>query len=176
MVGKLFRLLKDTAFQYPAVLSGYMIYMYYFFVTLDFYKSFKVEHLSSSEFLTHFDAVLWMWLLSYALVKILSYREEMHVHEKLLLIRDQQAKEAEWRCDQYATYTKQLKTMVNEPIVKAFRSVGLIRQKEGLGQVLDSKLKQVDEQLHEVFGALGRFYSNTNTITSLKYPSSECGK
>lgn len=92
-----------TGVPHPAVLSTYLIYfyyfflLYYFFVTLDFYKNSKAEDLSSREFLMHFDAMLWMWLLAFAFVKILSYRDRTHLHVKLLLIQEHQARKAEWK-------------------------------------------------------------------------------
>lgn len=166
MVRKLLHLLRDTAARYPAIISAYFIYLYYFFVTLDFYKSFKAAHLASSEFLTHFDALFWMWLLAFAFVKVLAYREKSHLHEKLMIIQEQQAREAEWRCDQYQNLTTTLKTEVNEPVVIASGYLRLIRQQYQNGNGITSKLDAVDEQLKKVVRGLDGFYSKIKSVES----------
>ncbi|MEE9288399.1 MAG: hypothetical protein V3U69_02295 [Bacteroidota bacterium] len=164
MIAKLFRLVKDTVVQYPAILAGYLIYMYYFFVTLDFFENFKLAHLSSSDFLTHFDAVFWMWLLAYAFVKILSYREKSYLHEKLHLIQEHQAREAEWRCNQYQFFTEELKTEINEPIAVATGYVRLIRQQHKNGNGTGAKLDEIDAQLKKVIRGLDGFYSRSRGV------------
>lgn len=147
-------------------MSAYLIYTYYFFVTLDFYKSFKAAHLARSEFLMHFDALLWMWLLAFAFVKLLAYREKSHLHEKLLIIQEQQAREADWRCEQYQNLTTTLKTEVNEPIAIASGYLRLIRQQYQDGNGITSKLDAVDEQLKKVVKGLDGFYSRVKTVES----------
>lgn len=163
MIRKVLRLVRDTAVQYPAVLSAYLIYMYYFFVTMDFYESFKADQLSSSEFLMHFDSLFWMWLLAFALVKVLAYREKTHLHEKLLLIQEHQAREAEWKCQQYETLTSELKTDVNEPITIATGYVKII-QRQDTGNGFRSKLDEVDSQLRKVIRGLGGFYTRFKSV------------
>ena len=164
MLAKLFRVVKDTVVQNPAVLAGYLIYMYYFFVTLDFYENFKLAHLTSSDFLMHFDAVLWMWLLAYAYVKILSNREKTRLHEKLHLIQEHQAKEAEWKCNQYQFLTEELKTEVNEPIAIATGYVRLIQQLHKNGNGTGAKLVEIDAQLKRVIRGLDGFYSRARGV------------
>lgn len=166
MVRRILRLMRDTAVQYPAVISGYLIYMYYFLVTMDFYKNIKTHFLSSNEFLTHFDALLWMWLLAYALVKVIGYREKVHLHEQLLLIQEHQAREAEWRCDRYETLTSELKTEVNEPIAIATGYVRLIQQQHHDGNGISSKLDAIDSQLRKVIKGLDGFYSRFKSVNA----------
>lgn len=164
MVRKLLRLLRDMAVRYPAILSAYLLYMYYLFVTLDFYKSFKAAHFSSSEFLTHFDALFWMWLLAFAFVKILAYREKNHLNEKLLFIQEQQASEAEWKCKRYQSLALELKTEVNEPIAIASRCVRTVRHQSRNGSGITSKLEAIDVQLSRVIRGLGGFYSGIKSV------------
>ena len=65
--------------RYPAVLSGYIIYFYFLFETIDFFKDVKERSANSFQ---NFDALIWMWLLAWALVKIIEYRTKLLDHQK----------------------------------------------------------------------------------------------
>ncbi|MCX6138029.1 MAG: hypothetical protein NTV54_11100 [Ignavibacteriales bacterium] len=77
--------------RYPAILAAYFIYGYYFVSTMDFYIAFKQHHLNMNEsvsilgvlsvVLSHFDTVLWMWVLSWVLIWVIELREKLHHHE-----------------------------------------------------------------------------------------------
>lgn len=67
--------------RYPAVLSGYIIYFYFLFETLDFYRDVK-SHSPHANSFQNFDALIWMWLLAWALVKIIEYRTKLQDHLK----------------------------------------------------------------------------------------------
>src|SRR3972149_1002411 len=67
----------------PAVLSGYLIYLYLFLATLDFYQDVKEKTLHRfTDYFQNFDALIWMWLLAWALVKVIEYRTKGQIHEK----------------------------------------------------------------------------------------------
>jgi signal transduction histidine kinase len=93
--------------RYPAILAAYFIYGYYFISTMDFYIAFKHGQLdvkgSMSFFAivvavaSHFDTVLWMWLLSWVLIWVIELRDKLHQHEienlehqKTILLRETQ--------------------------------------------------------------------------------------
>src|SRR5208283_5670806 len=74
--------IRDFVARYPAVLASYFIYGYYFISTLDFYVAFKKKHLGTSETFSHFDTLLWMWVLAWALVRVIDLREKLITKEK----------------------------------------------------------------------------------------------
>src|SRR5512146_2656106 len=67
--------------RYPAVLSGYIIYLYFLFETLDFYRNVKEKAPHANSF-QNFDALIWMWLLAWTLVKVIEYRTKLQDHLK----------------------------------------------------------------------------------------------
>lgn len=77
--------------RYPAILAAYFIYGYYFISTMDFYIAFKHSHLDGKESMSlgalaalvasHFDTVLWMWLLAWVLIWVIELRDKLHRHE-----------------------------------------------------------------------------------------------
>ncbi|MBI3112313.1 MAG: hypothetical protein HYZ01_12170 [Ignavibacteriales bacterium] len=81
--------LKDFFIKHPAVLSGYIIYAYLFISTMEFYRDFKERHFTHFlDFYKSFDALIWMWLLAFALVKVIEYRTKVSEKQKQLSIKE----------------------------------------------------------------------------------------
>src|SRR3972149_5523919 len=84
-----FRPLKDFFIKHPAVLSGYIIYAYLFISTMEFYRDFKEKHFTHFlDYFKSFDALIWMWLLALALVKVIEYRTKVSVKQTQLSIKE----------------------------------------------------------------------------------------
>ena len=100
LIKKLWTLLKplrDFFIKHPAVLSGYIIYAYFFITTMDFYKDLKLSHFKAFNIVERFDALIWMWLLAVVLVKVIEYRNKLNEQERLRLEhkREMQLKETQ---------------------------------------------------------------------------------
>jgi signal transduction histidine kinase len=84
-----FRPLGNFFVKHPAILSGYIIYGYLFISTMEFYRDFKEKHFDNFlQYFTSFDALLWMWLLAFALVKIIEYRTRALAKQKELAVKE----------------------------------------------------------------------------------------
>ncbi|MEX1276889.1 MAG: histidine kinase dimerization/phospho-acceptor domain-containing protein [Bacteroidota bacterium] len=84
-----FRPLKDFFIKHPAVLSGYIIYAYLFISTMEFYRDFKEKHFTHFlDYFKSFDALIWMWLLAFALVKVIEYRTRVTQKQAQLSVRE----------------------------------------------------------------------------------------
>ena len=108
---------RDYFVKHPALLSGYIIYGYFFVTTMGFYKDFKMTHtvgfLSTVE---KFDALVWMWLLAVVLVKVIEYRNRLNEQERLRL---EHAKELEVKGAQLSTTHQMIRTLqhqINNPL------------------------------------------------------------
>ena len=103
--------------RYPAVLSGYIIYIYFFLATMDFYQDVKVNAPGQIfGYFQNFDALIWMWLLAWALVKIIEYRSRMQEHVKKELLQKQ---ELEVRQTQLTTMHEVIRALqhdINNPL------------------------------------------------------------
>lgn len=84
-MNKAYIAVRDFVLRYPAILASYFIYSYYFISTMDFYIKFKHRHFGAKDTFQHFDTLLWMWVLAYALVKVIDLRERLHLREKTFL-------------------------------------------------------------------------------------------
>lgn len=103
--------------KYPAVLSGYIIYLYLFLATLDFYRDVKEKALHRfSDYFENFDALIWMWLLAVALVKIIEYRTKVQIHEKKELEHRQALKIQQTQLDTMHEVIRALQHDINNPL------------------------------------------------------------
>lgn len=120
---------RDFVTRYPAVLASYFIYGYYFISTLDFYVAFKKRHLGASETLSHFDTLLWMWLLAWALVRVIELRERLTSKERENLAHQHtiQLKETQLRTLNEVVTT--LKHRINNPLAIILGYVRLAKKK-----------------------------------------------
>lgn len=132
---------RDFVLRYPAILASYFIYSYYFISTMDFYIKFKHRSFGTTEALQHFDTLLWMWVLSYALVKVIELRDMLHTREKVLLEHtyDIQLKETQIQTLHEVIMT--LKHEINNPLAIILGYTRLLKK-----NITDAEtLKKIDE-------------------------------
>jgi len=103
--------------QYPAVLSGYIIYLYFFFATLEFYQDVKTKapgHIFG--YFQNFDALLWMWLLAVALVKIIEYRSKVQEHTRREMMQRQELELKQTQLNTMHEVIRALQHDINNPL------------------------------------------------------------
>jgi len=113
----LFEPLTNFFARYPAVLSGYIIYLYLFFATLDFYQDVKERaprHIT--DYFQNFDALIWMWLLAWALVKVIEYRTKVQTHEKKEFEHQQELKLRQMQLNTMQEVIRALQHDINNPL------------------------------------------------------------
>ena len=134
---------REFVTRYPAVLASYFIYGYYFISTLDFYVAFKKKHLGASETLSHFDTLLWMWALAWALVRVIELRERLNSKEKENVAHQHtiQLKETQLRTLNEVVTT--LKHRINNPLAIILGYVRLAKKKS-IDQDVAKKLDEIE--------------------------------
>ncbi len=113
----LFEPLVNFFIRYPAVLSGYIIYLYLFLATLDFYRDVKektAHHIV--DYFQNFDALIWMWLLAWALVKVIDYRTSVQTHQKKELEHQQEMKIKQTQLETMHEVIRALQHDINNPL------------------------------------------------------------
>lgn len=113
----IYKPVRDFFIKHPALLSGYIIYAYFFITTMDFYANFKqTRHVGILNTLEKFDALIWMWLLAVVLVKVIEYRTRINQQERLRLEHE---KELEVKGAQLSTTHQMIRTLqhqINNPL------------------------------------------------------------
>ncbi|MFA6541707.1 MAG: histidine kinase dimerization/phospho-acceptor domain-containing protein [Bacteroidota bacterium] len=140
-INKFLNPVKDFILRYPAILASYFIYGYYFISTMDFYIKFKNKHFGATDALKHFDTLLWMWVLAYALVKVIELREKLHQKEKEMLEKQHDIELKETQIQTLHEVIMTLKHEINNPLAIILGYVRLLRK-----QVQDPEAtKKIDE-------------------------------
>ncbi len=98
-IAGLLKSIRDLPIKYPAVISGYIIYIYLFMTMIRFFVIAKHTHVTFIDALELFDALPFMWLLALTLVKVIEIRTKLHesetqraLKERELQIRETQLK------------------------------------------------------------------------------------
>ncbi|MEX1139037.1 MAG: histidine kinase dimerization/phospho-acceptor domain-containing protein [Bacteroidota bacterium] len=113
----LFEPLVTFFVRYPAVLSGYIIYIYFLLATLEFYQDVKVNAPGQIfGYFQNFDALIWMWLLAWALVKIIEYRSKMEEHRKRELMQKQDLELKQTQLNTMHEVIRSLQHDINNPL------------------------------------------------------------
>jgi len=125
------------------VLASYFIYGYYFISTLDFYVAFKKKHLGASETLSHFDTLLWMWVLAWALVRVIELREKLSTKEKENLSHQHTIQLKETQLKTLNDVVMTLKHRINNPLAIILGYVRLAKKKS-TDEDISKKLSEIE--------------------------------
>ena len=140
---KIYEFTRDFVTRYPAVLASYFIYGYYFISTLDFYVTFKKKHLGASETFSHFDTLLWMWVLAWALVRVIELREQLTTKEKENLAHQHTIQIKETQLKTFNDVVTTLKHRINNPLAIILGYVRLARKKS-TDDDISKKLSEIE--------------------------------
>jgi len=153
---KLFVVVRDFVLRYPAILASYFIYGYYFISTMDFYIKFKNKHFGASDALKHFDTLLWMWVLAYALVKVIELRERLHRKEREMLEKQHDLELKETQIQTLHEVIMTLKHEINNPLAIILGYTRLLK-KHVTDQELLKKVGEIETASHRINHALKEF-------------------
>ncbi len=138
---KAYSAVRDFVLRYPAILASYFIYSYYFISTMDFYVKFKNRHFGAKDAFQHFDTLLWMWILAYAMVKVIDLRERLHKREKAILEQQHHIELKETQIQTLHEVIMTLKHEINNPLAIILGYTRLLKK-----QVTDpDSVKRIDE-------------------------------
>lgn len=149
----IYEAVKKFFLKYPAVLAAYFIYSYYFISTMDFYIKFKRKHFSASEALQHFDTLFWMWILAYAMIRVIGLREKLHFKEKEITSHENSLKLQETQITTLHEVIGTLKHEINNPLAIILGYVQLMKKKN-LDEDMMKKLNEIETASLRINSAL----------------------
>ncbi len=141
---------------YPAILAAYFIYGYYFISTMDFYIAFKRKHLSATETVAHFDTLIWMWVLAWALVWVIELRERLHRRDRESIEQQNTIKMRETQLKTLHEVVLTLKHQINNPLAIILGYVRMARKKTE-DQDLSKKLVEIETAAQRISTALKEY-------------------
>jgi len=140
--------------EYPAVLSGYIIYSYLFVSILRLFIKVRYYGGTLSDVYDIFSALPFMWLLSVSLVKVIDYRSKLHDSETRRMRSEEQLQTNATQLETMHEVVLGLQHEVNNPLAIITLSIGQIRR-HGLGDPGTPKLiDSIDDAVHRITKAL----------------------
>ena len=153
---KIYEYTRDFVTRYPAVLASYFIYGYYFISTLNFYVAFKKKHLGTSETLSHFDTLLWMWVLAWALVRVIELRDKLTAKEKENLAHQHTIQLKETQLKTLNDVVTTLKHRINNPLAIILGYVRLAKKKS-TDDDISKKLSEIETAAQRINTTMKEF-------------------
>jgi signal transduction histidine kinase len=166
---RVFKPMRDFFIKHPALLSGYIIYAYFFITTMDFYRDTKLSHMKPMGIFERYDALIWMWLLAVVLVKVIEYRHRLNEEEKKRL---EQEKELDMKGVQLDTAHQLIRTLqhqINNPLTIILLYVQrALRKGEATPEIMDN-LTQIKDSADRIATTL-RDFAHAQGIDTVDSP------
>jgi signal transduction histidine kinase len=129
----------------------------------------KQSHFKSFNIIERFDALIWMWLLSLVLVKVIEYRHRLNEQEKARLERE---KELEVKSAQLETAHQMIRTLqhqINNPLTIILLYVQrALRKGEASPEILQN-LSEIKTSAERIAATLTAF-ANAQGIETVDSP------
>ncbi len=110
------RSIKELPTKYPAVISGYIIYLYLFIVMIRFFVMAKTSVVDFYTVIEMFDALPFMWLLAMMLVKVITIRTKLHDSETQRIMKEQELHIKETQISTMREVVMGLQHQINNPL------------------------------------------------------------
>lgn len=164
-----FRTVRDFFVTYPAVLSGYIIYLYFFLTTMKYYQDFKEKSLGVGDIFQSFDALAWMWLLAVALVKVIQYREKVHEERLKLEASEQELARHRSQLETMQQVTRALQHSINNPLTIVLAYTTKAQRKVKEDPEMEKYLDEVRTATERIIQSL-KDYSSSQTYHTVDTP------
>jgi signal transduction histidine kinase len=154
---KYFNDARDFAAQYPAVLSGYIIYSYLFITIMHFFLKAKHTSLTAYDIYSIFDALPFMWLLAVALVKIIEIRNKLHVSEKERLVASMEMQLKKTQLDTLREVARSFQHHINNPLAIITLALSQARREAKQIPELSRRLEAIQDSARRISQAVDDF-------------------
>jgi len=165
-----FRLIKELPTKYPAIISGYIIYMYLFSVMIRLFVVARHTSVRFWDVVELFDALPFMWLLAMTWVKVLEIRTKLHESETQRIIKEQELQTKETQIATMREVVLGLQHQVNNPLAIIALTLGKVRRTVQLSEELSVDINSIERESKRIAQALKNF-SETR-----KYAVEQIGK
>ncbi len=158
----LLRSIKELPTKYPAVISGYIIYMYLFSVMIRLFVVARHSTVKLWDVVELFNALPFMWLLAMTWVKVLQMRTKLHESETQRIMKEQELQTKETQISTMQEVVLGLQHHVNNPLAIITLTLGRVRRSVLLSEDLIVHLNSIEKESKRITQALKDF-SETRT-------------
>ncbi len=154
--------IKDFCAQYPAVLSGYIIYSYLFVAMIRLFLKVKFGGATLSDAYDIFSALPFMWLLAVALVKVIEFRSKLHELQTASMRNQEELHLKETQLRTMKEVVRGLQHRINNPLAVIFLYVSKLKSKVGYDTVTRDVVDKIGVASTRISNALVQFSQAQN--------------
>lgn len=154
---KLYYDLKEIPAKYPAVISGYIIYMYLFIAMLRFFIVAKTKTLDFYDVIQMFDALPFMWMLAMMLVKVIQINTKLHESETLRIVDEQKLHIKETQVNTMREMVLGVQHQVNNPLAIIMLRIHKIQHSLVLPEEMTEQINSISEESKRITRVLKEF-------------------
>ena len=164
------KLLSGYFAQYPAVLSGYIIYSYYFVSTMSFYRHIRHASMDRFQIFWNFDGLIWMWLLAFVLVRVIRYRSSLDEKERLQLEQERQIAVQQTQLSTMREVIRTLQHEINNPLAIILGYLNQAERKAKEDKDMLKDLAEIKAGAHRIRKTILDF-SNAQKYATIESPA-----
>lgn len=154
---KIVKYVKGFFLQYPAVLSGYVIYSYLFVTIMHYYVKAQSGALGFYDIFETFSAIPFMWFLSVALVKIIDVRSKFHESERKRILTEKELEIHQTQLQTMKETVRALQHHINNPLSVIQLSVDAVRKVTQENREINHPLSMAENSVSRIHHALCDF-------------------
>lgn len=126
---------------------------------MDFYQNVEKKTYTLLDYIQNFDALLWMWLLAFTLVKIIGYRSKLLERENKQLVQE---REIVLKATQLKTVHEVVRTLqhdINNPLTIILAYAKRAERFSGNSEEINNSVKEIKvagERIHRALQELSK--------------------
>ena len=143
--------------QYPALLSGYIIYSYLFISMVRLFIKARYFGATLSDAYDIFSALPFMWFLAVALVKVIDYRSKFHDSETRRMNSEIELQTKVTQLNTMHEVVKGLQHQVNNPLAIISLAIGQTKRSVGNNPMVIARIESIEHAANQITSALQKF-------------------
>jgi signal transduction histidine kinase len=158
----LIRSVKELPAKYPAVISGYIIYLYLFIVMIRFFIVAKTSVISFYDIVEMFDALPFMWLLAMMLVKVIAIKTKLLESETQRMMKEQELHIKETQINTMREVVMGLQHQINNPLAVILLRIHKVKKSLLLSPEMVAHIDAIGDESKRISQALKDFSATQN--------------
>lgn len=136
-------------YDYPAVATAVVIYLYYLLTSLDFFEHAR-EKRTLLDYVLQFDSLIWMWLAAAAFIQLQKYKKRQHEETEKRMVYQHEIKLQQAQNDMLNDITALLQDSINNPLAIISLKMQEMRRKFERDEDLVRSLESVEGALRRI--------------------------
>lgn len=159
---QLIRSIKELPAKYPAIISGYIIYLYLFIVMIRFFVVARTSEVTFYDVVEMFDALPFMWLLAMMLVKVIHIQTKLHESETQRIVKEQELQLKETQIITMREVVMGLQHQINNPLAIIMLTIHKVKRSLTMPQEMSADILSIEDESKRITKALKDFSVTQN--------------